>query len=139
MADVMTIAQRSALMARIRGRGNESTELLLARLLRAEKIFGWLRHVSMTGRPDFIFRRAKVAVFVDGCFWHGCPRHFKAPQARAKFWKDKIGANKRRDTAVDTALRKSGWRVIRIWEHGLTRAEAARSLRRIRSAIAASR
>jgi DNA mismatch endonuclease (patch repair protein) len=139
MADIMTTLQRSALMARIRGRRNESTELTLAKLLRAARISGWRRHPAIVGRPDFIFPREKVAVFVDGCFWHGCPKHFKAPQARAEFWRDKISGNKRRDARVNAVLRKLGWQVIRIWEHSLTRRHAARSVLRIGVAVAARR
>ena len=131
MPDVMTVAQRSALMGRIRGRGNESTEKLLARLLRAANLAGWRRHAAVPGRPDFVFRREKVAIFVDGCFWHGCPKHFQAPKARAEFWRTKIDGNKLRDLRVSRLLRQRGWFVIRIWEHALKGDEAGRSLARI--------
>jgi len=75
MPDVFTKRKRSEVMARIRGRGNKDTEIALAKLLRANGISGWRRNQALIGKPDFIFRRERVAVFVDGCFWHGCPIH----------------------------------------------------------------
>jgi DNA mismatch endonuclease, patch repair protein len=68
-------------------------------------------------RPDIVFTRAKVAVFVDGCFWHGCPIHGTTPTTRAEYWIPKIGANRERDARHTQALEAAGWRVIRIWEH----------------------
>jgi DNA mismatch endonuclease (patch repair protein) len=68
-------------------------------------------------RADVIFRRAKVAVFVDGCFWHGCPVHGPWPKANAAFWRDKIDTNRRRDADTDEQLRSAGWRVVRVWEY----------------------
>jgi DNA mismatch endonuclease, patch repair protein len=68
-------------------------------------------------RADVVFTRAKVAVFVDGCFWHGCPIHGTSPKANAKWWKDKIKANMTRDRDTDRVLADNGWRVVRVWEH----------------------
>jgi DNA mismatch endonuclease, patch repair protein len=135
MPDIMTVAQRSALMSRIRGRGNKSTEDRLARLLRKCGICGWRRHEAIVGRPDFVFRSQRVAVFVDGCFWHGCPKHFTAPKARASFWREKIAGNRRRDLSVASKLRRKGWTVIRIWEHALRKRAVIPSLARISAAI----
>lgn len=135
MADVMSTAERSALMARIRGRGNRSTEQRLADAFAALRICGWRRHYPIPGRPDFAFPRLRIAVFVDGCFWHGCPRHFRPPMARAEFWHKKIAGNRRRDRKADRELRRRGWKVIRIWEHGLRRAYTARTLGVITRAI----
>jgi len=123
------------MMALIRGSRNESTEMALARLLRAAKITGWRRHQGVIGKPDFVFNKEKVAVFVDGCFWHGCPKHFKAPKSRVDFWKTKITGNIRRDRRVNAGLRKLGWMVIRIWEHDLTRSLAMRAVVRIKKAV----
>ena len=75
MPDVFTKAKRSQVMSRIRGRGNQETELALAKLLRAARINGWRRHAPIFGRPDFTFHKERVVIFVDGCFWHGCPKH----------------------------------------------------------------
>jgi len=72
---------------------------------------------GMRRRADVAFTRAKVAVFVDGCFWHSCPDHATYPKANAEWWTDKLAANVRRDRATDDALRTAGWRVVRIWEH----------------------
>ena len=72
-------------------------------------------------RPDFVFPRLRVAVFVDGCFWHGCPKHATQPKTNAAFWRDKIAANRARDRRVNHVLRALGWRVLRIWEHDLKR------------------
>lgn len=68
-------------------------------------------------RADIVFRSTKVAVFVDGCFWHGCPIHGTQAKANAKFWKNKIRQNQIRDKDTNKQLRKAGWRVIRVWEH----------------------
>jgi DNA mismatch endonuclease (patch repair protein) len=72
---------------------------------------------DLSARPDFVFPRLKIAVFVDGCFWHRCPDHYRPAKARAAFWQAKIGANVARDRRTDEALQASGWRVIRAWEH----------------------
>ena len=119
MADVFTKAKRSEVMSRIRGRGNKRTELALARLLRANGISGWRRHAKLPGKPDFVFRAERVAVFVDGCFWHGCPKCFRLPASNRKFWAEKISANRLRDRKVSAQLRKASWRVVRVWEHVL--------------------
>jgi DNA mismatch endonuclease, patch repair protein len=103
-------------MSRIRGRGNEKTEVRLAKQLRGDGISGWRRHLPIPGRPDFSFRKQKVAVFVDGCFWHGCPKCFQLPKQNRAFWKAKIQGNQRRDRSVNTRLRRLGWKVIRIKE-----------------------
>jgi len=131
MSDVFTKAKRSEVMSRIRGKGNKKTELSLIRLLRARHITGWRRHQVIFGKPDFIFLKYKVAIFVDGCFWHSCPKHATKPKGNATFWRRKLEANKARDHLVTRTLRRQGWRVLRIWEHAL-RHEAA-VIRRIRS------
>jgi DNA mismatch endonuclease, patch repair protein len=68
-------------------------------------------------RADVVFPGVRIAVFVDGCFWHGCPHHASWPKANAQWWREKIEANRRRDTATDEALQREGWRVVRVWEH----------------------
>jgi DNA mismatch endonuclease (patch repair protein) len=72
---------------------------------------------NLPGRPDFVFPKYRLAVFVDGCFWHGCPLHYQAPRTRAAFWSAKRKANATRDGAVAEALQDQGWQVLRVWEH----------------------
>ncbi|MBK9137468.1 MAG: very short patch repair endonuclease [Verrucomicrobia bacterium] len=150
MPDVFTKQKRSQVMARIRSRGNRDTELALAAVFRRHGITGWRRHQRLNVRsrrrrqsaatsrrtapgragadsrlrlrvnPDFVFPKRRLAVFVDGCFWHGCPRHATKPRQHAAFWRKKLAANKARDRKVNRALRAAGWRVLRIWEHELS-------------------
>jgi DNA mismatch endonuclease (patch repair protein) len=122
-------------MSRIRSCGNKDTELALAKLLRRNKITGWRRHQPIFGKPDFIFPKLKFALFVDGCFWHGCPKHATKPKNNRTFWHRKLTANKVRDRLVTRTLRKAGWRVLRIWEHELAGKNEARLLNRIRRAL----
>ena len=121
MADIWTKAKRSEVMARIRGRGNRSTEGRLAALFRAHGFTGWRRQRPLPGRPDFVFPAGRLAVFVDGCFWHGCPRHGTMPKENRRFWQAKITRNQERDREVGAELRRLGWKVLRVWEHELTR------------------
>ena len=90
-------------------------------------------------RPDFVFRRERLVVFVDGCFWHGCSAHYTRPKARRAFWDAKIAANRARDRRVDRALRASGWRVLHVWEHALKARELGRTLARLRRAVGSRR
>lgn len=130
MADIWNRKKRSQVMSRIRSSGNKATELALAKFFRRHKISGWRRRQNIFGRPDFVFRKLKVAVFVDGCFWHGCPLHGTRPKSNRAFWRNKITRNKKRDRLVGRTLRKNGWRVLRVWEHELSRKREARLLRR---------
>lgn len=107
-------------MSAIRGRGNKSTELRFLKLLKESKITGWRRHYKIaTYRPDFVFLKQRVVVYLDGCFWHGCPLHFKSPQSNIEFWQLKIEINMQRDISTDKMLAAKQWRIVRIWEHDL--------------------
>ncbi len=118
MSDVFSKAKRSEVMAAVRGRGNRSTEWRLRARLVSSGLAGWrVNAVDVLGKPDFAFDEAKVAVFVDGCFWHGCRRCRNIPETNQEFWSNKIGKNKKRDQKVTRLLKKSGWQVIRFWEH----------------------
>lgn len=119
MADIWDNKKRSEVMSKIRSSENKDTELFLIKIFREYKITGWRRKQPIYGKPDFIFRKAKLVVFVDGCFWHGCPKHYKLPGSNKKFWLKKFTANKNRDLHVSRTLKNQGWRVIRIWEHDL--------------------
>lgn len=136
--DTLTKGERSKLMAKVRGHGNRSTEILLLKLFRQNKITGWRRHLDMFGKPDFIFPKSKLAIFVDGCFWHGCPKHGTQPAGNRSFWKRKFARNKDRDRLVSRILRAYGWQVVRIWEHELARKNEARLLNRIQRAMGKS-
>ncbi|MBC8096078.1 MAG: very short patch repair endonuclease [Akkermansiaceae bacterium] len=135
MPDVFTKEKRSEVMARIRGRGNKDTELALAKLFRANRIAGWRRNQRVFGKPDFVFPKLKLAVFVDGCFWHGCPKHATKPKNNWEFWRRKFSANKARDRLVTLTLRRLDWRVLRVWEHELAKKNEARLMRRIQRAL----
>ena len=89
--------------------------------------------MALFGKPDFTFRAQRVAVFVDGCFWHGCPKHGTRPRHNRAFWQRKLSGNRARDRKVNRALRAQGWRVVRIWEHDLR--NGARLLGRLRRAL----
>jgi len=102
--------------------------------LRAAGITGWRRHLPLPGTPDFAFPKAKLAVFVDGCFWHGCPKHGQLPASNVEFWTRKITLNKRRDRKTSAALRAKGWRIIRCWEHD-TRRRIEKCVRRIQAEL----
>jgi DNA mismatch endonuclease (patch repair protein) len=119
MADIWSKRKRSEVMSKVRSRGNKDTELALMKLLRVHRITGWRRHLKLPGTPDFVFPKRRLAVFVDGCFWHGCPKHATFPATRRAFWQKKFATNKARDRRVNRELRKLGWRVLRIWEHEL--------------------
>jgi DNA mismatch endonuclease (patch repair protein) len=119
MADVLTPEQRSFNMSRIRGRGNASTELAMVRALRAAKITGWRRHAELPGHPDFVFPRTRLAVFVHGCFWHGCPACYRKPGTNKRYWSGKVATNRRRDARVARQLRAEGWSVMTVWEHSV--------------------
>jgi len=141
MPDVFAPEKRSEVMSRIRSRGNRDTELRMIALFKAARIRGWRRSQRLFGKPDFVFRRERIAVFVDGCFWHGCPRpkHAPLPKNRADWWAKKLAQNKMRDRIVTRTLRKQGWRVIRVWECELAPKQQARIARMIARNLRSSR
>ena len=111
-------------MARIRSHGNYTTELRFIKLMRHYKISGWRRRSKLLGRPDFVFTKHKVAIFIDGDFWHGNPNKFRLPKSNCAYWEKKIEGNRKRDRQVNKALKHEGWRVLRIWESALRDEEA---------------
>lgn len=121
--DVFSRRERSQIMSRIRSRGNAATELRIIELFQAHKVTGWRRNQKLPGKPDFVFRERRIVVFVDGCFWHGCPRCYRRPRSNLKYWDAKILGNRKRDRVVTRTLRKLGWRVVRIWAHQLKKPE----------------
>ena len=119
MADVLTKSQRKKCMRAIRGKDTKP-ELLLRKVL-WHRGFRYRLKNKLPGKPDIIFPSERIAVFVDGCFWHGCPEHFQQPETNTAFWREKIEKNKERDKKVDTTLESDGWRVLRFWEHEVTK------------------
>ncbi len=121
-------------MASVKSRDAKSTELKFISLLKKKGITGWRRNYPLTGKPDVVFSRFKIAVFIDGCFWHGCPRHCRMPSSNVNYWKNKIEKNKIRDKKITKALKMRGWQVIRIWEHEIKTGKLNRKLRQIKIA-----
>lgn len=119
MADVLTKSQRSYCMSRIKGK-NTQPEIKLRRALWKAGLRYRLRG-KLPGRPDLFFSKKMVAVFVDGCFWHGCPNHNQRPITNQEFWENKIHRNIERDERTASLLEASGWTVLRFWEHQVKR------------------
>jgi DNA mismatch endonuclease, patch repair protein len=113
-------AQRSRTMGAVKGKGNVTTELRLKMALVRSGVSGFSLHAnSLPGRPDFLFLRAKLAVFVDGCFWHGCKKCFHKVRSNTLYWSTKVKLNRERDSRTSKQLKKIGYQVLRIWEHDL--------------------
>lgn len=110
-------------------RGRDTTPEL--RLRRAVHALGLRYYVdrppvrSLRRRADLVFPRIRLAVFVDGCYWHGCPDHHAPPRTNADYWAAKVERNRRRDADTDLRLREAGWTVIRVWEHRVPEEAAA--------------
>ena len=133
MTDVLTPKQRSYCMSKNRG-SDTKPELILRKALWQEG-FRYRLRSKLPGKPDLTFRKHRLVVFVDGCFWHGCPEHYKEPKSSAVFWKNKIDKNIARDQQVNRMLREDGWRVIRLWEHQIKH-DLGRCIREISEQIA---
>ena len=107
-------------MRAVRNRRVKSTELSLRARLAAAGIRGWHMYgCELPGKPDFVFPAARLAIFVDGCFWHGCPRCYRRPHSSQDYWDQKVRTNQSRDLRITHKLRRAGWAVRRIWEHDL--------------------
>jgi len=132
VADVLTKKQRSYCMSRIRGRDTRP-ELALRRAAWAAGLRYRVKN-GLKGRPDIVFASARLAVFVDGCFWHGCPLHSVKPKTRAVFWAGKIDRNRVRDVEVKAELKREGWAVLRFWEHEI-KGQLPRVVSRIRRSV----
>lgn len=115
---------RSQQMARIRGKDTQP-ELVVRKLLWAAGHRYRVHLPTPGGRPDLVFPRLKLAVYIDGCFWHGCPEHYVRPRSRNEFWDAKLAENVARDIRQLEALRTAGWRVHRIWEHQILESPGA--------------
>jgi len=116
MTDVLTAEQRKHNMSCIRAKNTEP-EIKLRKLLWSQGIRGYRIHYNLPGKPDIVFIKKKIAIFVDGCFWHKCPLDFQEPETRKEFWMKKINSNVERDVKNTKELQKDGWIVMRFWEH----------------------
>ncbi len=113
-------AKVSKTMSAIKGKGNKSTEIKFKMALVRNGISGWRLHPKyLEGKPDIYFPKEKIAVFLDGCYWHGCPKCGHIPKTNTNFWKTKISNNKKRDAKKRRILRRSGVKVLKFWEHEL--------------------
>ncbi len=116
MADVFSKDKRSEIMKSVKPSGNRSTELKLIEYFNANGIVGWRRNYNVKGHPDFVFLDRRIAVFVDGCFWHGHDCRNTRPKKNADYWNKKRQWNNKHDIAVTKRFEERGWTVVRIWE-----------------------
>ena len=116
MTDTFSTKQRSEIMKAVKSKGNKSTEIKLIEIFKLHHITGWRRNSNLVGHPDFIFPKNRIAVFADGCFWHGHNCRNVTPSENAEYWQNKIKRNKARDKAITKELTVKGWKVVRIWE-----------------------
>ncbi|MCP4423369.1 MAG: DNA mismatch endonuclease Vsr [Chloroflexi bacterium] len=123
MTDTFSKKKRSEIMRAVKSKGNKSTELKMIAVFKELGWKGWRRNYKLFGKPDFVFPKLRVAVFVDGCFWHGHDCRNTKPASNADYWQKKIQRNRHRDRAVTEQLTQKNWRVIRIWECALKKGE----------------
>jgi DNA mismatch endonuclease (patch repair protein) len=116
MTDIFTKEKRSKIMRKVKSNRNKSTELKLVDFFKKYKITGWRRNYKLKGNPDFVFPKKRIAVFTDGCFWHGHDCRNLKPDSNKDYWNEKIDKNKKRDKKVTKYLTEKNWEVIRIWE-----------------------
>jgi DNA mismatch endonuclease (patch repair protein) len=123
---------RSRIMASVKSKGGKTTEALMGKLLRENGLRGYRKNWPVIGKPDFAWPGRQIAVFVDGCFWHGCRRCKRPPKTNVDFWLKKFADNRKRDAKVSRTLRRRGWKVIRVRECAVRKET---TIRRIESAL----
>lgn len=116
MADVFDDKKRSEIMKKVRSNGNKSTELKLIEIFKEYGITGWRRNYKVIGHPDFVFLKKRIAVFVDGCFWHGHDCRNTRPSDNSEYWSKKRARNIKHDQEITALFQQRGWTVVRIWE-----------------------
>jgi len=117
MSDTVSRKKRSQIMKANKPKGNKSTELKLIQLFKQLGLKGWRRNYKIAGcKPDFVFHNKRIAVFADGCFWHGHNCRNLTPKQNSEYWQKKIENNRIRDKQIDERLERKGWKVIRVWE-----------------------
>ena len=135
MSDVYDAKKRSEVMRRVRSSNNKSTELKLIELFKQHGIKGWRRHYPVKGHPDFVFQKEKVAVFVDGCFWHGHDCRNTRPVNNQDYWQKKRKQNIKHDQEVTALFKSRGWTVLRIWECELKKKNIEKTVEKIKQAL----
>ena len=131
MADVYSSEKRTEIMKTVKSRNTKSTELKLISIFKEHHIVGWRRTYPLIGKPDFVFPKKRIAVFVDGCFWHGHNCRNVTPSQHKEYWDTKREYNKRHDKMVTEILQKKNWTVIRIWECELKKKNREKLLEKI--------
>ncbi len=116
MADVFDKNKRSEIMKKVRSKNNKSTELKLIKIFKENDIHGWRRNYNVKGHPDFVFLDKRIAIFVDGCFWHGHECRNTKPKQNQEYWDKKRVRNMQHDIEITQYFENRGWTVIRIWE-----------------------
>ena len=116
MADVYSPEKRSEVMKKVRSKKNKSTELRLIEIFKQYGVTGWRRNYPVKGHPDFVFLDKKIAIFVDGCFWHGHDCRNTKPKNNKEYWVKKQMGNITHDKEVTALFQNRGWKVLRIWE-----------------------
>ena len=116
MSDIFTPEKRSAVMKAVKSRNTKTTELKMIEIFKELHIIGWRRTYPLIGKPDFVFPKKRIVIFVDGCFWHGHDCRNVTPSDNAEFWEAKRLYNKKHDEEVAKTLAQKNWTVIRIWE-----------------------
>lgn len=120
MVDVVSKKKRSQIMSSVRSKETK-IEIVFRKALWKEG-FRYRKNVAKCfGKPDLVLKKYGAVIFVDSCFWHGCKRHCRLPEANKSYWINKIARNRKRDKEVNKHYRKMGWNVIRVWEHDINK------------------
>ena len=134
MTDVLTPEQRKKNMSAIKGK-NTKPEMKIRKMLWAEGVRGYRVHYDLPGKPDIVFPKKKIAIFIDGCYWHKCPECFIVPKTNTEFWMNKINGNVERDQKITKELEDLGWTILRFWEHEV-RKDAEKVVNELKKKIA---
>lgn len=135
MSDIFDKSARSEIMRAVKSKDTKSTELALIKLFVENHITGWRHNYNVKGHPDFVFLKKRIAIFVDGCFWHGHDCRNTRPSDNAEYWVQKREKNMRRDREITARFERRGWIVIRIWECELKKKNLPQTKQRIFSAL----
>lgn len=135
MGDVFSKEDRSEIMRSVKSKNTKSTELALIKLFKENHITGWRHNYNVKGHPDFVFLNQRVAIFVDGCFWHGHDCRNTRPSENSEYWAKKRERNIRHDKEINALFEKRGWTVLRIWECELKKKNQVDTLKRIQAVL----